>query len=68
MKGMRNMIDPIKQAERGEPTIDWELLYRRMRNVAAGYSNFCEETGSTRRLEREYEQIENDARALKAAS
>ena len=43
---------------------DWESLYRRMRNVAAGYSNFCEESGSTRRLEKEFTAIEADARAL----
>lgn len=48
------------------PEQDWESLYRRMRNCAAGYSNFCEENGSTRRLEKEYEAIENDARSLKA--
>jgi hypothetical protein len=43
---------------------NWESLYRRMRNVAAGYSNFCEESGSTRKLEREFEQIDDDARAI----
>lgn len=41
---------------------DYKELYRRMKNVAAGYSNFCEESGSTRRLEKEYEAIEQEAR------
>ena len=49
------------------PVSDWEGLYRRMRNVAAGYSNYCEESGSTRKLEKEFEQIDSDARALKDA-
>jgi hypothetical protein len=44
----------------------WEQLYRRMRNVAAGYSNHCEESGSTRKLDREFRQIEADAREREA--
>jgi hypothetical protein len=52
--------------DRAAPT-DWQLLYRQMRNVAAGYSNHCEESGSTRRFEREFEAIEADARALVAS-
>jgi hypothetical protein len=30
----------------------------KMRNVAAGYSNHCEESASTRRLDREFEAAE----------
>lgn len=48
----------------GATEATWEGLYRRMRNVAAGYSNFCEECGRTRRLEREFEQIDDDARSI----
>jgi len=48
----------------GATEATWESLYRRMRNVAAGYSNYCEESGSTRKLEREFDQIEDDARAI----
>lgn len=56
---MTSAINPQERA-------DWQQLYRRMRNVAAGYSNFCEESGSTRRLEKEFEQIDSDARAIPA--
>lgn len=45
----------------------WRALYLRMKNVAAGYSNYCDETGSTRRLEREFEAIDNEARAALAS-
>ena len=74
MKGMRNMTTDrddhgnIRSWQPAAPAVDWETLYRRMRNVAAGYSNCCEETGTTRRLDREYEQIDNDAAALKDAA
>lgn len=46
---------------------DWMSLYYRMKNCAAGYSNFCDESGSTRKLEREFEQIDSDARSLKSS-
>lgn len=32
--------------------------YWKMRNCAAGYSNFCEESANTRRCEREFEEAE----------
>jgi len=48
----------------GATSPTWESVYRRMRNVAAGYSNYCEESGSTRKLEREFEQIDDDARSI----
>ena len=32
--------------------------YWKMRNSAAGYSNFCEDSASTRRCERDYEEGE----------
>jgi len=41
---------------------DWRALYVRMRNIAAGYSQHADENGSTRRLDREFEQVEKDAR------
>lgn len=40
--------------------------YRKMRNVAASYSNFCEESASTRRCEREYEEAESLFRSIDA--
>ena len=33
--------------------------YRKMRNSAAGYSNFCEDSASTRRCERDYDEAED---------
>lgn len=33
--------------------------YRKMRNSAAGYSNFCEGSASTRRCERDYDEAED---------
>ncbi len=38
--------------------------FQKMRNVAAGYSNHCEDNGSTRRLEREFTEAEEMFRAL----
>lgn len=40
----------------------FEDLYRRMRNCAAGYSNQCDENGTTRKLDKEFLQIESEAR------
>ena len=37
--------------------------YWKMRNAAAGYSNYCEESASTRRCEREYTEAEEMFRA-----
>lgn len=37
--------------------------YRRMKNVAAAYSNYCEDTSTTRRLEREFEEADTIFRA-----
>ena len=39
-------------------TQHWKLLYQRMRNVAAGYSNFVDDG----RLEKEFDNIEKEAR------
>lgn len=39
-----------------------------IRNVAAGYSNFCEENASTRRLEREFEASDKLYRSIDAAT
>jgi len=39
--------------------------YWKMRNAAAGYSNFCEDSASTRRCERDYEEAESMFRAMK---
>ena len=44
------------------PAVDWQALYRRMRDVAAGYSNLADETASSRRLDKEFEAIEQEAR------
>jgi hypothetical protein len=41
--------------------------YRKMRNSAAGYSNYCDDTANTRRCEREYEEAEAMFRAIDAA-
>jgi hypothetical protein len=43
---------------------NWKALYRRMRDVAAGYSNQCDESGTSRRLDREFAAIEADATNL----
>lgn len=44
-----------------------KTAYRKMRNSAAGYSNYCEEGANTRRCDREYEEAEGLFRAIKAA-
>lgn len=36
----------------------WKALYRSMRNVAAGYSNIADESGTARRLHKEFDQCE----------
>lgn len=36
----------------------WRDAFMKMRNVAAGYSNYCEESASTRRLDREFESAD----------
>lgn len=59
LTGWNECVDVLDQAA----TTDWQALYRRMRNVAAGYSNHCDENGSTRKLEKEFEAIESEARA-----
>jgi hypothetical protein len=60
---MLQFHDDLRRATQSEtPATDWRALYRRMRNVAAGYSNQCYENGTTRRLDREFEAIENEAR------
>lgn len=43
---------------------NWKALYRRMRDVAAGYSNLADESGTSRRLDREFAAIEADATNL----
>lgn len=37
--------------------------YRKMKNVAAGYSNLCDDSASTSKLEREFEAADAIARA-----
>jgi hypothetical protein len=37
--------------------------YRKMKNVAAAYSNFCDDNASTSKLEREFEAADAIARA-----
>ena len=37
--------------------------YRKMKNVAAGYSNLCDGSAFTRKLEREFEAVDAIARA-----
>ena len=37
--------------------------YRKMKNVAAGYSNLCDDSAFTRKLEREFEAADAIARA-----
>ena len=41
-----------------------EKAYWLARNSAAGLTNYCEETGSTRRCERELEEAEQIYRAI----
>ena len=45
--------------------VNQELIkaYRKMCNSAAGYSNYCEDSASTRRCERDFEEAENIFRA-----
>jgi hypothetical protein len=38
----------------------WIGFYRRMRNIAAGFSNQCDENGTTRRLDREMSELEKE--------
>lgn len=38
--------------------------YWKMRNAAAGYSNFCDENASTRRCDRDYEDAEDLFRSI----
>ncbi len=38
----------------------WIGFYRRMRDIAAGYSNQCDENGTTRRLDREMTELEKE--------
>lgn len=48
----------------------WEALFIRMKNVAAGYSQHADENGSTRKLDREYGDLveqANELRLLEAA-
>lgn len=40
--------------------------YWKMRNAAAGYSNYCDDNASVRRCERDYEEAEAMYRALPA--
>lgn len=42
----------------------WQALYRRMRNIAAGYSNMADENGTTRRLDGEFKVCEEEARVI----
>lgn len=41
--------------------------YRKMRDAAAGYSNYCEDSASVRRCERDMEQAESMYHAIDAA-
>ena len=45
--------------------VNQELIkaYRKMYNSAASYSNYCEDSASTRRCERDFEEAENIFRA-----
>ena len=45
--------------------VNQELVkaYRKMYNSAAGYSNYCEDSASTRRCERDFEEAEDIFRA-----
>jgi hypothetical protein len=45
---------------------NWKALYQRMRNVAAGYSNLADENGTSRRLDREFAELEAEAKNLSA--
>ena len=42
----------------------YKKAFQKMRNVAAGYSNLCDDSGSTRRLEREFTEAEEMFSAL----
>lgn len=52
------------EAARQEGRREGLELYRRMKNCAAGYSNFVDDNASTRRLDKEFEQIDAEARTL----
>lgn len=39
------------------------VAYRKMRNSAAGYSNYCEDSASVRRCERDFEEADAMFRA-----
>lgn len=75
----RRALDAVKQDAWGNTMLTDALLkaeaqrdallkaYRKMKNVAAGYSNYCDDNGNTRRLEREFEEADSIARAAIAA-
>lgn len=42
----------------------YKKAFWKMRNVAASYSNLCDESGTTRRLEREFTEAEEMFRSL----
>ncbi len=47
------------------PVIDrWRALYKKMRDVAAGYSNLADETGTTRRLDKEFNEAQAEFHRL----
>lgn len=68
----RDAIDFVAAliAERDELTADNKALraaYHKARNAAAGFSNYCEESASSRRCERELAEAERMFRDIDAA-
>lgn len=65
----------IKEAQGLQAMLDKELAqvevireaFVKMRNVAAGYSNYCEDSASTRRLDRELEVADELYRSINTA-
>lgn len=41
-------------SDQDEVIARWRALYKKMRDVAAGYSNMADENGTTRRLDHEF--------------
>jgi hypothetical protein len=46
------------RSDKAEVIAQWKALYIKMRNVAAGYSNLADENGTSRRLDREFNECQ----------
>ncbi len=47
-----------------EVIVRWRALYKKMRDVAAGYSNLIDENGTSKRLDREFNEAQAEFHRL----